>query len=135
MEHGTVSNGSGLDGAAGTTPRERANDKSKGKSSRWTSQPAADGLAPEWGATVDCRVEKLDDAMLSFHVYDKAHGNELIAYEAIPMQALRVGFRAVRLRSPTGGELSSGALLIRLRTERSRGGGGGVWMLHQRGSR
>ena len=121
--------------AAFSSPREKTNERSKSKSTRWVSPLAADGLAPEWGSTIDCRVEKLDDAMLSFHVYDKAHGSELIAYEAIPMQALRAGFRAVRLRSPTGSKLSSGTLLVRLRTERSRGGGGGVWMLHQRGSR
>ena len=57
----------------------------------------------------------------------QAH-HELLAYEALPVQALRMGYRVVRLRSPTGSRLRHGSLLIRLRQERSRGSVGVLGM-------
>ena len=42
--------------------------------------------------------------------------DSLLAYEALPMSALRSGYRVIRLRSPTGSHLQFGSLLVCLRS-------------------
>ena len=65
-----------------------------------------------------------EEAIVSIHVYDKARRSlqgehALLAYEAVPMHALRPGYRVVRLRAPTGSRLRNGCLLVRVIFPRS----------------
>ena len=78
----------------------------------------ANGATPCWDEYIDCVVEQPDDAILALHVYDRA---SLIAYQAIPMSALRPGWRVLKLRSPTGSRLVLGSLLVHLTKETRKG--------------
>lgn len=94
-----------------------------------TKVAAHNGLHPRWAEVVECVAERQDDAILSLHVYDRKRGkggvhavSELIAYEALPLHAIRPGYRVVRLRAPTGSHLQFGSLLVRCHFETRRGG-------------
>ena len=81
------------------------------------------GLSPEWEEPLECIAERADDALVSFHVYDRSGGGAptLLAYEALPMHALRPGYRAIRLRAPSGSRLQFGALLVHMQLETRAG--------------
>ena len=53
---------------------------------------------------------------MSFHVRAADREGALLAYEALPMHAVREGYRAIRLRSPTGSRLQHGTLFVHLST-------------------
>ena len=101
-----------------------------------TRAVSLDGCAPRWDETCELVCEQPDDAILSIHVYDREpKEGSLIAYEAIPLQALRTGWRVVQLRSPTGSQLTLGSLLVHVAKESRKGapaahkgkrGGGGA---------
>lgn len=71
------------------------------------------GLHPVWTDEVDCVAEDEEDAIVSFHIYDR---DKLLAWEAIPWIALRPGYRTVKLRaSPQhlgGNQLLLGSLFV-----------------------
>ena len=94
------------------------------------------GLSPEWEEeALECIAEHANDALVSFHVYDRSGGGAptLLAYEALPMHALRPGYRAIRLRAPTGSRLQFGALLVHVQLETRAGS---FWTsVSQRGAR
>ena len=80
------------------------------------------GLHPRWDEHVALAAEHADDALISLHLYSRASGSDvLLAYEVLPMHALREGLRVVRLRSQTGSMLQFGAMLVRLRCEKRTG--------------
>ena len=55
------------------------------------------GLHPRWDNRIKCVAEHAEDALVSFHVYTRLAGrDELIAYEILPMHAMRTGWRVVR---------------------------------------
>ena len=92
--------------------------------SSYTSKPptSGNGAMPKWEEHVDCVVEQPEDAILCLHVYDRNKSESaLIAYQAIPMSALRTGWRVIKLRSPTGSRLVLGSLLVHLTRETRKG--------------
>jgi len=91
--------------------------------SSYTSKPAVgNGAIPTWDEHIDCVVEQPDDAIVAFHVYDRTKSeSSLIGYQAIPMSALRVGWRVIKLRSRTGSRLVFGSLLVHLTRETRKG--------------
>ena len=80
-------------------------------------------LSPEWEEALECIAERADEALVSFHVYDRSGDGAptLVAYEALPMHALRPGYRVIRLRAPSGSRLQFGALLVHLRLDTRMG--------------
>jgi len=102
-------------------------EKGVKRTCKFTSAAATEGLHAKWAQSVECVVVSPEDAMVTFHVHDKAH-NELLAFEALPLQALRVGYRVVHLRAPTGNRLRHGSLLVHVSKDflRSNGGRWGV---------
>ena len=81
------------------------------------------GCTPRWDEECECVVEQPGDAILSIHVHDRVARSEssLIGYSAIPMDALRTGWRVIKLRSPTGSRLVLGSLLVHISRETRKG--------------
>jgi len=92
-------------------------------SSYTTKAVAANGATPRFDEHIDCVVEQSDDAILAIHVYDRSVGRDtLIGYSCIPMANLRVGWRVVKLRSPSSGmRLMLGSLLVHFSRETRQG--------------
>ena len=85
------------------------------------------GSTPVWGwheGCVDCVVSEPSEAILTIHVFDHTvtrNESSLIGYAALPMDALRTGYRLVPLRSPTGARLVLGSLLVHIAKETRKG--------------
>lgn len=91
-------------------------------SSHTTKVVEKNGCTPRWDDEIDCVVDEPDDAILSLHLYDKGRaGSELIAYQCLPMSAMRQGWRVIRMRSPTGSRLVLGSVLVHLQFEQRKG--------------
>ena len=91
--------------------------------SAYSTKPViGNGATTRWDEHIDCVVAQPEDAILTIHVYDQHKvESSLIGYAAIPMSALRVGWRVVKLRSPTGSRLMLGSLLVHLSSEVRKG--------------
>ena len=84
-----------------------------------TETVPSNGLHPRWAEHIELIADCAEQAMVSIHLYDRGRRNlqgdhALLAYEVLPMHALRSGYRVVRLRAPTGSRLRLGCLLVRL---------------------
>jgi len=90
----------------------------------FTTQTAEkDGLRPKFDVEVECVADEAEDAIISFHIYEKTRtGSDLVCYEMLPMHAMRDGYRVVRMRSATGSRLQFGSLFMHLQKEDRVGG-------------
>ena len=90
-----------------------------------TSVAANNGLNPAWGERVAWRLAHPAGCVLRLQVYVKGLlKDELVGTEAIPVAALRRGYRSVQLRNARGVRLQLASLLLHigLTDEASPGG-------------